>query len=101
MERFSEVLNEMYEGEVKGTWVAIKNYTLNPNDQLFEKIGLTNPDYSEDLKNSISDYYANFKEQNNPLDKNSKKKADIELNCDKLYDVFNFTALSKEIEEIK
>ena len=32
---------------------------------------------------------------------NEQKKKEIELNCKNLYDVFNFSAISKELEEAK
>lgn len=98
---FLKYLNEIYEGLLKCTWAALKNFTSNPSEENFAKLGLNHPDYSEDLKTGIKDYYSDYKDQNNPLDQNEKKKKDIEINCDKLFNVFNFSSLAKELEELK
>jgi hypothetical protein len=98
---FLKYLNEFYENNLKCTWASIKNYTNNPNEENFKKLNFNHEDYAEDLKNSISDYYNDFKDQNNPINKNDKKKKDIEINCDKLYNIFNFSSLAKELEALK
>jgi hypothetical protein len=98
---FLKYLNENYENGMKCTHIAIKNYTLRQTEENFAKLGLTHPDYAEDLKSCINDYYLDFKKQNNPLDRNEQKRKDIEINCQKLYEVFNFSGLSKELEEAK